>query len=215
MHRILSSMMAAIGRQLKQSMNVFHTLMLYLRLPARHQYLRVFRECVAPTLVIETVDTVYARVLVIAPEQEEVLGILDLVREEQADRLEALLTPVDVVSEEEVIRLWREAAVLEQPQQVVVLAMDVTWNWRSNEGLEEEGRKHMTRTTDFDGGFDLEEDRLFEEDLPRRGTYKLDLVLLQLHSLPRAVTSDWTADQTRHTARGRRGPGTHPRAGVR
>ena len=31
--KIFSSMMAAIGRQLKQSVNVFHSLMLYLRLP--------------------------------------------------------------------------------------------------------------------------------------------------------------------------------------
>lgn len=32
---IFSSMMAAMGKQLKQSVNVFHSLMLYLRLPAR------------------------------------------------------------------------------------------------------------------------------------------------------------------------------------
>src|ERR1700754_2627252 len=40
MVKIFSSMMAAMGRQLKQSVNVFHSLMLYLRLPvgqgARH-----------------------------------------------------------------------------------------------------------------------------------------------------------------------------------
>ena len=33
MVNIFSSMMAAIGRQLKQSVNVFHNLILYLRLP--------------------------------------------------------------------------------------------------------------------------------------------------------------------------------------
>ena len=33
--KIFSSMIAAIGRQLKQSVNVFHSLMLYLRLPER------------------------------------------------------------------------------------------------------------------------------------------------------------------------------------
>jgi hypothetical protein len=33
MVKIFSSMMAAIGRQLKQSVNVFHNLMLYRRLP--------------------------------------------------------------------------------------------------------------------------------------------------------------------------------------
>ena len=42
MHRIFSSTMADTGRQLKQSVNVFHSLMLYLRLPAtqhkKHTY---------------------------------------------------------------------------------------------------------------------------------------------------------------------------------
>src|SRR5579862_7614241 len=37
MVKIFSSMMAAIGRQLKQSVKVFHNLMLYLRLP-NHQH---------------------------------------------------------------------------------------------------------------------------------------------------------------------------------
>jgi len=35
MHRIFSSTMAATGKQLKQSVNVFHSLILYLRLPVR------------------------------------------------------------------------------------------------------------------------------------------------------------------------------------
>jgi hypothetical protein len=34
MQKIFSSMMAATGKQLKQSVNVFHILMLYRRLPA-------------------------------------------------------------------------------------------------------------------------------------------------------------------------------------
>lgn len=61
----------------------------------------------------------------VAAEQEEVLGVLDLVGEQQADRLERLLAAVHVVAEEQVVGLWREAAVLEQPQQVCVLAVDV------------------------------------------------------------------------------------------
>jgi len=35
MQKILSSTTAATGRQLKQSVNVFHSLMLYLRLPRK------------------------------------------------------------------------------------------------------------------------------------------------------------------------------------
>ena len=59
-------------------------------------------------------------------EDEEVLGVLDLVGEEEADRLERLLAAVDVVAEEEVVGLGREATVLEQAQEVVVLPVDVT-----------------------------------------------------------------------------------------
>ena len=62
----------------------------------------------------------------VAAEQEEVLGVLDLVGEQQADRLERLLAAVHVVAEEQVVGLWREAAVLEEPQQICVLAVDVS-----------------------------------------------------------------------------------------
>ena len=61
----------------------------------------------------------------VASQEEEVLGVLDLVREEKADGLERLLAAVDVVAQEQVVRLWWEAAVLEQAQQVVVLTVDV------------------------------------------------------------------------------------------
>ena len=61
----------------------------------------------------------------VAPEEEEVLWVLDLVGEQQADGLQALLAPVHVVAQEEVVGLGREAAVLEQAEQVRVLAVDV------------------------------------------------------------------------------------------
>ena len=52
----------------------------------------------------------------IAAEEEEVLWVLDLVRQEEADWLEALLASVDVVAQEEIIWLGREPAVLEQTE---------------------------------------------------------------------------------------------------
>lgn len=61
----------------------------------------------------------------VAAQDEKVLGILDLVGEEQADGLQRLLATIDVVTEEEVVGLWWEAAVLEQAQQIVVLSVDV------------------------------------------------------------------------------------------
>jgi hypothetical protein len=77
------------------------------------------------TLVVEPVDSVNTGALVVSAEEEEVLRVLDLVREQEADGLERLLAAVHVVAQEEVVRLGREAAVLEQAQQVRVLTVDV------------------------------------------------------------------------------------------
>ena len=80
----------------------------------------------ALALVVEAVDAIDGGALVVAAQQEEVLGVLDLVREQEADRLERLLPAVDVVAQEQVVCIRREPTVLEQPQQVVVLAVYVT-----------------------------------------------------------------------------------------
>lgn len=63
----------------------------------------------------------------VSPEQEEVLRVFDLVRQQQADGFQGLLPSVHVVTQEQVVGFWREAAVLEEPQQVCVLPVDVTW----------------------------------------------------------------------------------------
>jgi hypothetical protein len=78
------------------------------------------------TLIVESVNPVDRRALVVTTEDEEVLRVLDLVREEEADRLERLLASVDVVTEEEVVGFGRETTVLEEAEEVVVLAVDVT-----------------------------------------------------------------------------------------
>jgi len=49
------------------------------------------------TLVVEAVDAVDGRTLVVATQQEEVLRVLDLVCEQQAHALEAVLAPIHVV----------------------------------------------------------------------------------------------------------------------
>jgi hypothetical protein len=77
-------------------------------------------------LVVEAVDAVDGSALVVTAEDEEVLGVLDLVCEEQTDGLEGLLATIYVVAEEEVVGLWRETAVLEQAEQVIVLSVDIT-----------------------------------------------------------------------------------------
>ncbi len=64
----------------------------------------------------------------VAAQDEEVLGELDLVGKEQADGLERLLAAIYVVAEEEVVGLGREAAILEETEQVVVLPVDIAAN---------------------------------------------------------------------------------------
>jgi len=80
------------------------------------------------TLVVKAVDAVDRCALMIATKDEKVLRILDFVRKEQADGLERLLATVNIITKEEVVCLWREAAVFEQTKQIVVLAVDITAN---------------------------------------------------------------------------------------
>ena len=78
------------------------------------------------TFVIEAINSVDTGALVVAPEQEKVFWVLDLVGEEEADGLEGLFASVYVVTQEQVVGLGREAAILKKPQQVIVLPMYVT-----------------------------------------------------------------------------------------
>ena len=80
-----------------------------------------------------------------------------LVRQQQADRLEALLPAVHVVPKEQVVSLRREPPVLEQPQQVRVLPVHVA--------------------ADLDRRLELEEVRLAHQDLPRGDAEGADLGL--------------------------------------
>lgn len=61
----------------------------------------------------------------VASQQEEVSRVLYLVGHQEADGLEGKLAAVDVVTQEKVVRLWRVFSVVEQPQQVGVLPMDI------------------------------------------------------------------------------------------
>lgn len=79
-------MIAAMGRQLKQSVKVFHNLMLYRRLPRSSGHALALKQR-GLTLVVETVDPVDTGTLVISSENEKVFGVLDLVGEQQADSL--------------------------------------------------------------------------------------------------------------------------------
>lgn len=63
----------------------------------------------------------------VSSQQKEVFGVFDLVRQQQADGLQGLLASVHIVTQEQVVALWWEAAILKKPQQVIVLPVDITW----------------------------------------------------------------------------------------
>ena len=66
--------------------------------------------------IVETIDAVDLGALVIAPEKEEVLRVLNLVAEKKADGFNRLLSAVDVVTQEEVVCFRWEPSVFEDPQ---------------------------------------------------------------------------------------------------
>lgn len=66
--------------------------------------------------VVEAVNAVDLGALMIAAQQEEIFGVLYLVAQQQAYSLDRLLSPVDIVPQEQVVCFWREPAVLENAQ---------------------------------------------------------------------------------------------------
>lgn len=97
-------------------------------------------------LIVEAIDTVYRCTLVVASKDKEILWILDLVGEEEADGLQGLLSSVDVVAQKEVVGFRRESSILKQTQEIVVLAVNIT--------------------TDLYGSLELEQDWLGDENFP-------------------------------------------------
>jgi hypothetical protein len=122
-------MIAAIGKQLKQSVNVFQSLMLYRRLPVHaisqdHPENRERDD--ALTLVVKPVNSVNARTFMIASQYKEIFGVFDLVCEEETNGFERLFASIDIVTEEEVVGFWWEASVFKETQKIVVLTVNVT-----------------------------------------------------------------------------------------
>jgi len=84
-------------------------------------------------LVIKAIDTVDRSAFVVTTKNEEVFWVFDLVCEQKADGLQRLLASVYIIPQEEVVCLRRKAAVLEQTEQVVILAVNITANLRARD----------------------------------------------------------------------------------
>ena len=62
--------------------------------------------------------------------KKEVLWIPDLVRQQQASALNGVLPTIHIVAKEEVVGFRRESPYLKQPQQIIVLSMNVSYKHR-------------------------------------------------------------------------------------
>lgn len=127
----------------------------------------------------------------ISPQQEEVLWVFDFVGQEETDGLQGLLPPVHVVPQEQVVALWREASIFKQPQQVVVLAVDVSCRGQGQVSARPQGYILKQRlTTDLEGSLQLQQNGLAEEDFPGFQTQSADFVFLELDVLAGFCSSD-------------------------
>ena len=81
-------------------------------------------------LVVKAVHPVDRLALVVASQQVELLGVLDFIREQKYDGLNALLSSVHVVAyEEELLVTSGEAGNVEKPKQIEILAVDIPENF--------------------------------------------------------------------------------------
>ena len=85
----------------------------------------------ALAFVIEAVDAIDRGTFMISSQQKEVLWVLDLIGQKEADGFERLLSSIDIVAKEEIVGVRRESTVFKHAEQVVVLSMNVTFEIKS------------------------------------------------------------------------------------
>jgi hypothetical protein len=122
------------------------------------------------TLIIETVDSINRGAFVVSTEDKKILGVLDLVCQQQADRFQTLLSTIHIISEKDVVGLWGEPTVFEKAKQIVVLPVYVT--------------------TNLDRCFQFQEHRLSDEKIAAPEAQHLDLCFGKIYLLSRPSTTN-------------------------
>ena len=64
----------------------------------------------------------------IATEDKEIFGVFDLVREQEANGFQGLLSPINVIAEKQIVGFWRKPSVFEESEKIVILAVDISAN---------------------------------------------------------------------------------------
>ena len=80
--------------------------------------------------IVEPIYAINRSAFMVAPQNEEIFGILDLICQEQADRLQRLFSSVNVITEEKVVCFGWEPSVFEQTEQIVILAVNISTDLR-------------------------------------------------------------------------------------
>lgn len=127
----------------------------------------------------------------VASENEEVLWVLDLVGQEEADGFQTLLSTIYVVAKEQIVGGGRETAVLEETKEVIVLTVDIAYvggarvSTRASKqtSKQQAPQRNSPRTANLDGRLKLEQDRLANENLASLHAKLPNLRLEQLHLL--------------------------------
>jgi hypothetical protein len=120
--------------------------------------------------IVKPVNAVDGCTLVITAEDEKVLRVFDLIRQQEANGLERLLATVDVIAQEDVVGLGGEAAILEQSEQIVVLPVHIPAN--------------------LDGSLQFQQHGLRDEQIARTQTEHLDLRFGEVDLLAWAGAAD-------------------------
>lgn len=125
----------------------------------------------------------------VSSEDEEILWVLDLVCEEKADRLERLFAAIDIVAQEQIVGLRWESSILKETKKIVVLSVNITANLNASNRFC--ARWYDTADAHLDGGFQLEQYWLRDENFTGFGAQISDLCFKQLNLLSRSATSDF------------------------
>lgn len=84
------------------------------------------------TLIVKPVHPCHVGTLMVAPQDEEIVGKFELVAQKKENGFQTLLAAIYIVAQEEIVSMRWEATHLKEPDQVVVLSMDIPHNldWR-------------------------------------------------------------------------------------
>ena len=100
-------------------------------------------------LVPETVDFRYVLALMVTTKHINHVWVLDFVAEKEADGLDALFTPVHIVTQEEISSIRRAPCVVKETQKVEVLPVNICAHCQRSANFEKHWLLHYNLLNSF------------------------------------------------------------------